>query len=48
MFALCPDSMIGKRDHALLCLGFAGASHRSESCALHVADLTEVPDGCAS
>ena len=45
MVALCPDNMIGRRDHALLCLGFAGAFRRSELCALEVADLTEVPDG---
>ena len=45
MVALCPDTMIGKRDRALLCLGFAGAFRRSELCALEVADLTEVPDG---
>jgi len=30
MIALCPDSMIGKRDRGLLCLGFAGAFRRSE------------------
>ncbi len=30
MLALCPDSMIGKRDRALLALGFAGAFRRSE------------------
>jgi integrase len=45
MVALCLDSMIGRRDRALLCLGFAGAFRRSELCALEVADLTEVPDG---
>ena len=45
MIALCPDNMIGRRDRALLCLGFAGAFRRSELCALEVADLTEVPDG---
>jgi site-specific recombinase XerD len=45
MLALCPDSLIGKRDRALLCLGFAGAFRRSELCALDVADLTEVPHG---
>ena len=45
MIALCPDSMIGRRDRTLLCLGFAGAFRRSELCALDVADLTEVPDG---
>jgi site-specific recombinase XerD len=45
MLALCPDTMIGKRDRALLAFGFAGAFRRSELCALEVADLTEVPDG---
>jgi hypothetical protein len=45
MVALCPDNMIGKRDRAQLCPGFAGACRRSELCALEVADLTEVPDG---
>jgi integrase len=45
MVALCPDNMIGKRDRALLALGFAGAFRRSELCALEVADLVEVPDG---
>jgi site-specific recombinase XerD len=45
MVALCPDSMIGRRDRALLCLGFAGAFRRSELCALEVDDLVEVPDG---
>ena len=45
MLALCSDDMIGKRDRALLCLGFAGAFRRSELCALEVADLTEVADG---
>ena len=34
MVALCPDNMIGKRDRALLCLGFAGAFRRTELCAL--------------
>jgi integrase len=45
MLALCPDTLIGKRDRALLALGFAGAFRRSELCALQVDDLTEVPDG---
>ena len=45
MVAMCPDNMIGKRDLALLCLGFAGAFRRSELCALDVSDLTEVADG---
>jgi integrase len=45
MLALCPDSMIGKRDRALLALGFAGAFRRSELVALQVEDLVETPDG---
>jgi hypothetical protein len=45
MLALCPDSMIGKQDSALLCLGFAAAPRRSELVALWVADLAETPDG---
>jgi integrase len=45
MLDLCPDTMIGKRDRALLAFGFASAMRRSELCALTVADLTEVPDG---
>ena len=45
MLALCPDSMIGKRDRALLALGFAGAFRRGELCALRVDDLVEVADG---
>jgi site-specific recombinase XerD len=45
MVALCPDNMIGRRDRALLALGFAGAFRRSELCALEVDDLVEVPDG---
>ena len=45
MLALCPDTLIGKRDRALLALGFVGAFRRSELCALQVDDLVEVPDG---
>ena len=45
MVALCPDNMIGRRDRALLALGFAGAFRRCELCALQVDDLVEVPDG---
>jgi hypothetical protein len=45
MLAQCPDSLSGKRDRALLALGFAGAFRRSELVALQVEDLTEVPDG---
>ena len=40
-----PDTLAGKRDRAMLCLGFAGAFRRSELIALEVADLTETPDG---
>jgi integrase len=45
MLALCPDSLIGLRDRALLSLGFAGAFRRSELCALEIADLVPVEDG---
>jgi site-specific recombinase XerD len=45
MLAKCPDTLSGKRDRALLALGFAGAFRRSELCALMVEDLIEVPDG---
>jgi integrase len=45
MLDCCDDSLRGKRDRALLCLGFAGAFRRSELVALQVEDLTEVPDG---
>ena len=34
MLALCPDTLAGKRDRALLALGFAGAFRRSELMAL--------------
>jgi site-specific recombinase XerD len=37
--------LIGKRDRALLALGFAGAFRRSELVALQVEDLAETPDG---
>lgn len=45
MLDACPDTLRGKRDRALLALGFAGAFRRSELVALTVADVTEVPDG---
>jgi integrase len=45
MLALCPDTLIGKRDRALLAFGFAGAFRRSELVALEVSDLVEAPDG---
>jgi site-specific recombinase XerD len=45
MLRLCPPTLAGSRDRALLALGFAGAFRRSELVALEVADLTEAPDG---
>ena len=45
MLGACPDTLRGKRDRALLALGFAGAFRRSELVALQVADLAEEPDG---
>ncbi|MCJ2076583.1 site-specific integrase, partial [Methylobacterium sp. E-016] len=40
-----PDTLTGKRDRALLALGFAGAFRRSELVALNVADLRDHPEG---
>jgi site-specific recombinase XerD len=40
-----PDTLTGKRDRALLGLGFAGAFRRSELVALNVEDLREDPEG---
>ena len=40
-----PDTLTGKRDRALLVLGFSGALRRSELIALDVADLTPDRDG---
>lgn len=45
MLDRCPDTVRGKRDRALLALGFAGAFRRSELVALTVEDLAEAPDG---
>lgn len=45
MVAHCPDTTAGKRDRALLLLGFAGAFRRSELAALTVADLVDVAGG---
>ena len=39
------DSLIGKRDNALLLFGFAGAFRRSEICNITLDDLEETPDG---
>lgn len=43
--ATCQDSPIGRRDRALLLLGFAGAMRRSELVGLDVADVASVRDG---
>ncbi|SDO59515.1 Site-specific recombinase XerD [Methylobacterium phyllostachyos] len=40
-----PDTLTGKRDRAILALGFAGAFRRSELVALDVEDLREDPEG---
>ena len=41
----CADTLQGKRDRALLLLGFAGAFRRSELVALNVADIAEEAAG---
>jgi site-specific recombinase XerD len=41
MVALCPQTMIGLRNRALLLLGFAMAARRSELVALDVADIAD-------
>jgi site-specific recombinase XerD len=45
MLMRIPDTLAGKRDKALLALGFAGAFRRSELVALDVEDLREDPEG---
>ena len=45
LLARTPDTLTGKRDRALLAIGFAGAFRRSELVALDVADLVEHPEG---
>lgn len=45
MLSHCPAGPAGRRDRAILALGFAGAFRRSELAALDVADLIEVADG---
>jgi hypothetical protein len=45
MVAGAERGLIGKRDRALLLLGFALAARRSELVALDVADLEECPEG---
>lgn len=46
MVATCDDSLLGRRDRALLLVGFAGYGlRRSELVAVTLADVTEVPEG---
>jgi site-specific recombinase XerD len=45
MVRTCPDTLGGKRDRALLLLGFAGAFRRSELVALDVEHIEETTDG---
>jgi integrase len=45
ILAELPDSLLGKRDRALLLLGFTGAFRRSELAALDFGDLEETADG---
>jgi integrase len=45
MLDACPETLLGKRDRALLALGFAGAFRRSELVALRVEDLVRVDEG---
>jgi len=45
MVAALPDTLIGKRDRALILLGFAGAFRRSELVGLNVEDLEFGADG---
>jgi site-specific recombinase XerD len=40
-----PDSLLGKRDRALLLLGFTGALRRSELVGLNTGDIEETSDG---
>lgn len=45
MVKACPDTLAGKRDRALLLLGFGGAFRRSELVALDVEHLEEAEEG---
>ena len=43
--AALPDTLIGKRDHAVLVIGFAGAFRRSELVALSMEDMQTTHEG---
>ena len=45
LLARTPDTLTGKRDRALLALGFSGAFRRSELVGLDVEDLRDDPEG---
>ena len=45
MLKRIPDTLIGKRDRALLLIGFAAALRRSELVALWVSDVERTPEG---
>jgi integrase len=45
LLATCGDDTVGRRDRALLLLGFAGALRRSEIVALDVTDIVQKADG---
>ncbi len=45
MVAALPPTLLGRRDRALLLVGFAGGFRRSELVALDVADIAETADG---
>ncbi len=42
---VCPDTLIGKRDSAIIAVGFAAAMRRSEICSLCVEDVEFLSDG---
>jgi integrase len=45
MLSHCPPTLAGKRDRAILALGFSAALRRSELVGLNVEDITEEKDG---
>ena len=47
MISLCPPSMVGLRDAAILAIGWGGALRRAEICALNFRDLALSSEGIA-